>query len=215
MINGFSGYKETEVKEFGPTEKVEVGGHICKVVGVETSQYTSKKDGTAYNQLNVKFDLEAPDKQAGFYGKKFAEDAKKDALTAKWKGCYRLTIPEANSADFIKSNWKAFLTSIEKSNPGVVIDGEKGFEETILVGKLFGGIFGLEEFTLPDGKTITFSRLRFARSVENIEEAPIPKVRLVDNTYVDYEEYMNGDVKKENDTSNDEFGTIDDDSLPF
>ena len=215
MISGFSGYKETEVRDFGPSEKVELGGHICKVLGVETKTITSKKTGTVYNKLDVKFDLEEPDKQAGFYNRKFAEAAKQDALKAKWKGIYSLTIPDASSTDFVKSNWKAFLTSIEKSNPGVILDGEKGFEESVLVGKLFGGVFGLEEFTLPDGKLITFTRIRFARSTDKIEETPIPKVKLLDGTYVDYEQYKNGEVNNENNSSNDDLGTIESDDLPF
>ena len=56
----------------------------------------------------------------------------------------------------------------------------------------------MEEFTLPDGRVITFSRCRFARSTEKVLEAKIPKVRLVDGkTYVDYEEYMENKENKE------------------
>ena len=59
-----------------------------------------------------------------------------------------------------------------------------------MVGKVFGGIFGLEEFTLPtDGRTITFTRLRFVRSTKNISEANIPSVKLLDGTYMKYDEY--------------------------
>ena len=73
--------------------------------------------------------------------------------------------------------------------------------------------------TLPtDGKLITFTRIRFVRSTEKIMEAPIPKVRLLDNTYMDYEEYQN---RKANNTeaegkAKEENGTLDDtDELPF
>lgn len=219
MINGFSGYEQTETNEFGEVEKLKLGGHICKIIEVGTEKVTSKKDGKEYNILRLKFDIEEPDEQAGFYQRKFVEAAKKDALNAKWKGYYRLTIPSNDSADFIKTNWKTFLTSVEKSNPGVKIDGTNGFDEQILLGKLFGGIFGLEEMTLPtDGKLIAFTRIRFARSTEKVMEAAIPKVRLLDGTYIDYEEYKNrkSDNTEAEGKAMEESGTIaSDDELPF
>ena len=219
MINGFSGYEQTETNEFGEVEKLKLGGHICKILELNIEKVTSKKDGKEYNVLRLRFDIEEPDEQAGFYQRKFVEAAKKDALNAKWKGYYSVTIPSNDSEDFIKKNWKTLLTSIEKSNPGVKLDGTNGFDEQILLGKLFGGIFGLEEMTLPtDGKLITFTRIRFVRSTEKIMEAPIPKVRLLDNTYMDYEEYQN---RKANNTEAEgkileESGVLDNtDELPF
>jgi hypothetical protein len=217
MIQGFSDYEKTEANTFGQIERLTLGGHVCKILEVETETITSKKDGSIYNILKIKFDIDEPDAQAGFYQRKFVEDANKDALAAKWKGYYRLTIPSNASPDFAKQNWKTFLTSIEKSNPGVQINGSVGFEENLLVGKKFGGIFGLEEFTLPsDGRTITFTRIRFARSTEKIEDAAIPSVKLLDGSYTKYEDYIN---KKEASTTNNttsDLGTITSDSdLPF
>lgn len=222
MIQGFSDYEKTEVNSFEEREKIKLGGHICKVLEVSTETVTSQKDAKVYNILKLKFDIDEPDEQAGFYQRKFVEDAKKDAIKAAWKGYYRLTIPDNSSADFAKQNWKSFLTSIEKSNPGVQINGSAGFDENILVGKKFGGIFGLEEFELPsDGKLITFTRIRFARSTENIQDAQIPSVKLLDGSYVKYEEYIasksnaNNDSNSNNNTAT-ETGTINpNDDLPF
>lgn len=190
MIQGFSDYTTTESSNFENKERLKLGGHICKVLETSIETVTSKKDGRTFNMLRLKIDIESPDEQAGFYQRKYVEDAKADALNAKWKGYYKLTIPDNSSEDFVKKNWKTFLTSIEESNAGVKINGATGFDENILVGKVFGGIFGLEEFTLPtDGRTITFTRLRFSRSTKNISEAKIPSVKLLDGTYMDYEEY--------------------------
>lgn len=221
MIQGFSDYETTETNNFGDREKLNLGGHICKVLEAKLEQITSKKDGKVYNLLNLKFDIEAPDEQAGFYQRRYVKDAEKDALNAKWKGIYKLSIPDNSSEDFIKKNWKTFLTSIEESNPGVKINGVAGFDENILVGKVFGGIFGLEEFVLPsDGKVITFTRIRFPRSTKNIFEAKIPSVRLLDNTYMDYEDYINDKKGNKNGTNNNtstlEQGVINTtDDLPF
>ena len=219
MIQGFSDYETTETNGFEQKERLKLGGHICKILETGIEAVTSKKDGKVYNILKMKFDIEAPDEQAGFYQRKFVEDAKTDALNAKWKGYYRLTIPENSSEDFVKKNWKTFLTSVEESNPGVNINGTAGFDENILVGKVFGGIFGLEEFTLPtDGRTITFTRIRFSRSTKNIFEAKIPSVKLLDGTYMDYEKYTESkkENKEESKTQTTEQGVINDsDDLPF
>ena len=219
MIQGFSDYETTETNGFEQKERLKLGGHICKIIETGIEAVTSKKDGKVYNILKMKFDIEAPDEQAGFYQRKFVEDAKTDALNAKWKGYYRLTIPENSSEDFVKKNWKTFLTSIEESNPGVKINGTAGFDENILVGKVFGGIFGLEEFTLPtDGRTITFTRIRFSRSTKNIFEAKIPSVKLLDGTYMDYDDYTESkkENKEESKTQTTEQGVINDnDDFPF
>lgn len=217
MIQGFSDYETTETNSFEGKERLKLGGHICKILETGIETITSKKDGKVYNILKLKFDIEAPDEQAGFYQRKFVEEANADALNAKWKGYYRLTIPDNSSEDFVKKNWKTFLTSVEESNLGVKINGTAGFDENILVGKVFGGIFGLEEFTLPtDGRTITFTRIRFSRSTKNINEAAIPSVKLLDGTYMKYEEYKNRDKSESNITSTAEQGTITSgDDLPF
>lgn len=219
MIQGFSDYETTETNGFEQKERLKLGGHICKIIETGIEAVTSKKDGKVYNILKMKFDIEAPDEQAGFYQRKFVEDAKTDALNAKWKGYYRLTIPENSSEDFVKKNWKTFLTSVEESNPGVKINGTAGFDENILVGKIFGGIFGLEEFTLPtDGRTITFTRIRFSRSTKNIFEAKIPSVKLLDGTYMDYDDYTESkkENKEESKTQTTEQSVINsEDDLPF
>lgn len=207
----FNDYDTTTVNEFG--EKLKLGGHICKVLEAKVESGNSQKDGKPYEMLAIKFDIEEPDEQAGFYNKKFVQDAQRDAMSAKWKGYYRLSVPDDNSEDFIKKAFKTFTTSIEKSNPGYIWN----WEESTLVGKKFGGIFGYEEFVLPTtGETILLTKIRFARSTEKIEEAPIPKVKLLDKTYVDYKEYM--DNKKNgtqsNNSSSSEFEG-DGDDLPF
>lgn len=221
MIQGFSDYTTTETNGFSNKERLKLGGHICKILETSIETITSKKDGRTFNMLKLKIDIEAPDEQAGFYQRKFVEDAKTDALNAKWKGYHRLTIPDNSSEEFAKKNWKTFLTSIEESNAGVKINGSAGFDENILVGKVFGGVFGLEEFTLlSTGNTITFSRLRFVRSTKTISEAKVPNVKLLDGTYMDYEEYKakkkaEREGKSGNDTETDQGIINENDPLPF
>lgn len=211
----FDGYEETRVN--GEYERLNLGGHICKIIEVKTETYTAKETGKTFEQLILKIDIAEPDAQAGYYQRKFASDAQTDALNAKWKGFYRLTVPDNQSEDYVKSTFKTLITSIEKSNPGYVWN----WEENTLVGKVFGGVFGLEEFKKDDGTVIAFSRCRFVRSTEKISEVDIPKVKLVDKSLMDYDDYI--EMKKENNNSsnnnsnsNTEFSKIEsDDDLPF
>ena len=215
-MRSFKGYEEVKVNN-GFGERLKLGGHICKVLEAKIEAFTSKKDGKTYEQLIIKFDIESPDEQAGFYAKKFTEDAEKDALNAKWKGYHRISVPTDTSEDFIKSNFKAFTTSVEDSNPGY----KWNWEENTLVGKIFGGVFGLEEFTLDDGRTLSMTRIRFVRGIEKIEENSIPKVKMADKTYMEYEKYIemkkaereNGENSVANTTT--DSGTISGDDLPF
>ena len=214
-MKAFAGYDEVKVNNF--PERLKLGGHICKVLEAKTEAFTSQKDGKTYEQLIIKFDIESPDEQAGFYANKFSEDASKDALNAKWKGFHRISVPTDNSEEFIKSRFKAFTTSVEESNPGY----KWNWEENTLVGKVFGGVFAFEEFTNQEGKTITMSRIRYVKSTDKIFEVEIPKVKMADGTYMEYDEYV--EMKKaeransENSVANttSDAGTMSGDDLPF
>lgn len=189
-MQAFSGYDEAQTQEYGERrEKLKLGGHICKILEVRTEAYTSK-DGKPFEMLVMKIDIEEPDEQAGFYTRRFKEEAEKDAMNAKWKGYYRLTVPTDSSEDYVKSKFKTFTTSIEKSNPGY----KWNWQEATLVGKVFGGIFALKQIELTQGmnagKIVDYTELRFARSTEKVAEVEIPNVRLLDGTYMSYDDYL-------------------------
>lgn len=213
----FAGYEEARTNEFENKERLQLGPHYCKILEAKIVQMKTQ-DGRPFEQLQLRIDIAEPDEQAGFYNKKFQEDAKEDALNAKWKGFYNLTVPEDNSEEFIKNNFKTLTTSIEKSNPGY----KWNWEENTLVGKIFCGVFGLEEFVNLEGNTITFTRCRFVRSTENMDKISIPKVRLADKSLIDYEEYIEkkkaereGNNNQTTIAQNSDFSKIGDDNLPF
>lgn len=214
-MKAFAGYEEVKVNNFA--ERLKLGGHICKVLEAKIEEFTSPKDGKTYEQLIIKFDIESPDEQAGFYANKFSEDASKDALNAKWKGFYRISVPTDTSEDFIKSKFKAFTTSVEESNPGY----KWGWEENTLIGKVFGGVFAFEEFTNQEGKTITMTKIRYVKSTDKIFEVEVPKVKMADGTYMEYEAYVEmkkaqrNNADKENIGSDSDSGTMSGDDLPF
>lgn len=213
----FAGYEEARTNEFENRERLQLGPHRCKIIEAKVVQLKTQ-DGKIFDQLQLKIDIAEPDEQAGFFNRKFQEDAKVDALKAKWKGYYTLTVPEDNSEQFIKDNFKTLITSVEKSNPGY----KWNWEENTLVGKELCGVFGLEEFVNLEGNTISFTRCRFVRSTENMDKIPIPKVRLADKSLIDYEEYIEkkkaereGNNNQTTIAQNSDFSKIGDDNLPF
>lgn len=213
----FAGYEEARTNEFENRERLQLGPHRCKIIEAKVIQLKTQ-NGKTFDQLQLRIDIAEPDEQAGFFNRKFQEDAKVDALKAKWKGYYTLSVPEDNSEQFIKDNFKTLITSIEKSNPGY----KWNWEENTLVGKELCGVFGLEEFVNLEGNTISFTRCRFVRSTENMDKIPIPKVRLADKSLIDYEEYIEkkkaereGNNNQTTIAQNSDFSKIEDDVLPF
>lgn len=215
----FSGYSETTALDFTQYEKIEVGPHICKILDVKLEEIIGKSG--KFEQLLIKIDTDESDKQPNFYKERFKQDADKDPTTAKWKGYYKLFIPKDDGTEQdekSKVNFKTFMTCIEKSNSGY--DWEKAnWEEKTLIGKKFLGVFGIEEFTSQTGNIAWVTKCKFVRSTDaDLEKVGIPKVKLMDNTYMDYEEWLERDTnnKAADDIINNS-NTIEDssDDLPF
>lgn len=143
-----------EVQAFtGEFEQIKPGGHVCKILKViaEDRDY-----GTL---LRIGFDIvEGINKD--FYKRKFDEDKKKSS-DAKWKGMIYQT-----SRDDKPQFFKGFITAIENSNPGYKFD----FNEQSLVGKLFGGVFGQEEYLNNNGEVKLITKCLQVRTVEKVRE---------------------------------------------
>ena len=72
----------------------------------------------------------------------------------------------------------------------------------------------MEEYENQAGELKTVNKLREFRSIGKIDNVKIPKVKLLDGTYVDYEEY----TKSSADKAKDLFGSsveVSSDELPF
>lgn len=151
----------------GDYERITPGGHICVIlkVVVEEKGYGSL--------MRIAFDI-ADGEHEGFYDRQFKRKQQNDA-NAKWPGMYYQTIKE----DALKY-FKGFITSIEQSNAGF----KWNWNEKELVGKIFGGVFGEEEFTTSDGQVKTSVKCRFTASVNKVKEGvKVPEVkRLAGNS---------------------------------
>ena len=107
--------------------------------------------------------------------------------------------------------FKGFIKTIENSNIGYIWD----WDETKLKGKKVCGVFQYEEYEKQDGTKGIKVRLSKFRSLDKLKDIEVSdSIKLLDNTYVDYEEY----TKSSADKAKDLFGSsveVSSEDLPF
>ncbi len=170
MIKKFNGYDDIEIFEGG--KALEVGGYILKIMNAKVEEYAT------CSILKVAFDI-AEGEFKDHFKDRFERDKKQNA-NAKWKGVFDVFIPKDDGTEldnYTKQNFKRFITSVEKSNNGFKWD----WDETKLKGKLFGGIFGREEFQTDKGEYKFAVKCRWCNSVETIKNGDfrIPDDKLI------------------------------------
>ena len=194
-------YDEINVNE--EYEKISLGGH--KGIIIKAEEYTS--DFSGKKSLKVYVDTASDDKQPGYFKKQYENDTRIDRKYPNGAIKYVPLGEEENQIKMLKS----FITAYENSN-GCQFDWGKDWEQ--LKGKKIGIIFGQEEYTSQDGTTKLATKLNQFRSIDKVDNVKIPKVKLLDGSYVEYEEY----TKSSADKAKDLFGSsveISSDDLPF
>lgn len=179
MIKKFAGYDDIQIFEGGAS--IEPGGYELQIIGAKVEQYTSKATGATGEILKVAFDIVNNEQYAGFYSTRF-KAAKATDPNAKWGGVFDVFIPKDDGSENdakTKQSFKRFITSVEKSNEGYAWD----WNELSLKGKMFGGVFGREEFETKEGERKFATKCRFPRSIESIRTGnfKIPDDKLLKN----------------------------------
>ena len=178
MLKKPSNYDEIQVNEdFTP---IEIGGHKGIIKKVE--EYTSPVSGNT--SLKVEVDTDKTDKQPNYFQEQYDNNTNMDK---KWSPSAVKFVSLKEEENCIKM-LKAFITSVENSNNGFTFDWEKDVNQ--LVGKKVGLIFGLEEYEDQEGKLKTARKITQFRSIDKVDNAKIPKVKLLDGTYIEYEKYQ-------------------------
>jgi hypothetical protein len=137
----------------GEYEILPAGGHVCIIK-------QAKVDTTSTNKevLILVFDIwEGEFKD---YYKRNFERRKESNPDAKWQGIFR-QLTEGKSLSF----FKGMIDAVEKSNGSY----KWNWDEATLKGKVFGGVFGEEEYEGNDGKVHTSVKCRFVRTVEAVK----------------------------------------------
>ena len=198
MIKKPSNYDNVEVMEFDHTP-IELGGH--KGIIMKAEEYTS--DFSGKKSLKVYVDTASDDKQPEYFREQYKNDTRIDRKYPNGAIKYVPLGEEENQVKMLK----AFITAYENSN-NCQFDWNKDWEQ--LKGKKIGIIFGMEEYENQAGELKTVNKLREFRSIDKIDNIKIPKVKLLDGSYVDYDEYM--ESKEDNKTNEVEVPQTD---LPF
>lgn len=190
ILNKPNKYEEVQVNlDF---ERLEIGGHKGIIKNVE--EYKSEISGNT--SLKVEVDTASDDKQPNFYQKQYDENTNMDK---KWSTGATKYVSLKDDENCIKM-LKAFITSVENSNNGFTYDWNKDIDQ--LKGKKVGLVFGLEEYTKQDGTIGLATKLNQFRSIDKVDNAKIPKVKLIDGSFIEYEIYNS---RKTETTSNDPF----------
>lgn len=174
-MNKPQNYDQSETSVMGDFKSITPGGHICKIEQATVSQTKTGKE-----VLIILFDI-AEGEFKDFYSKQFSKK-KETNSDAKWQGvCRQLT--EGNSLKF----FKGMLKTIEESNNGY----KWNWDETTLKGKLFGGVFGEEEYLGNDGsvkKSTKCMQIRTVKAVKDGVEAPPIKKLINSPSFSTYDE---------------------------
>jgi hypothetical protein len=159
-MNKPAGFDEAET--YGEFKTIAPGGHICVIKKAEVTLSQSGRE-----MMVVYFDV-AEGESAGFYMEQYNQKVKNNP-NYTYKGVYR-QLTTGNSLPF----FKGMLADIEKSNPGYTWN----WDEKTLKGKLFGGVFGQEEYKGQDGTVKLSTKIRFIRSVDDIRKGvEVPKIK--------------------------------------
>ena len=169
-------------------EKISLGGH--KGIIMKAEEYTS--DFSGKKSLKVYVDTASDDKQPEYFKKQYENDTRIDRKYPNGAIKYVPLGEEENQVKMLK----AFITAYENSN-NCQFDWNKDWEQ--LKGKKIGLVFGMEEYESQDGTLKTNNKLREFRSIDKVDNVKIPKVKLLDGSYVEYEDYMES---KENNKTN-------------
>lgn len=190
MLKRPENWDKVEGIEFGDYENLELGGH--EVVIKNAYEYTGKTGNTS---LKVEVDIAGNDKQAGFFQRQYDNNTNANK-TWPAGACKYISLKEEENCIAM---FKGFTTSVEKSNPGYTWN----FDEKTLIGKKLCGVFGLEQYEKQDGTTGFATKLTQFRSLDKLSEVKIPKIRLLNGTQIDYEEYKTLQKSQKNEN----FGT--------
>ena len=107
--------------------------------------------------------------------------------------------------------FKGFITTVENSNANYKWD----WDETKLKGKKVCGVFQYEEYEKQDGTKGIKVRLSKFRSLDKLGKIEVSdSVKLLDGSFMEYEDYKNRSVNTAKDIF-DDVVEISDDQLPF
>lgn len=207
MIKKFSDYDKIQVYEGGLS--LEPGGYELRILGAKVEDFTN------CSILKIRFDVINHAQYANIFSDKYKSAKVKD-VNAKWAngGIFDVFLPKDDGSEqdgYTKQNFKRFTTSVENSNQGY----NWNWDEQSLVGKVFGGVFGREQFKTDKGELKFAVKCRFARSIDSIRtgDFKIPEDKLIktqESSYYDNPYRTTPQTNSNTATNNDTYSDLSD-----
>lgn len=193
-------WNEVEAKGMEDFKSLPVGAYECIIRKAEV--YTNPNSGK--ESFKVQVDI-ASGEYKEYFQNRFDNNPNSTKVWDNNSTRY-LAFQGDNIAYF-----KGFITCVENSNANYTWD----WDETKLAGKKICGIYQYEEYEKQDGTKGVKVRLNKFRSIDKIKEIEVSNsVKLLDGSYVDYEEYKNNKAVA---TAEEVFGSsiVETDAMPF
>ena len=196
-------WESIEAKGVSDFVRLPAGGYVCYIVNAV--EHTN--DMTGNKSLKVLVDIAGNDKQKGFFKNQYENNTMSEA---KWpSGATKYLSLKKESLAYTKG----FIKALENSNNGFKFSTSKGWEQ--INGLKCAGVFGWEEYEDNEGKTKVATKLIQFRSLDKLKEITIPKVKMLDGNFVDYDDYNEFYKNKKQDDPFKDVVEISDDDMPF
>ena len=149
------------------------GAYVIKILEVILE---ANKNNTG-KHLTISFDI-AEGEYKDFYMSAYKADSSEDK---KWNrdAMFYLTVPGADSQQYVWDNWNTFFADLEDSNNGFVFDGN---DLNSLKNKVIGGKFYIEQSEY-NGNIYDHVRYKWscvADDVRNGKAGQLPKDKLIE-----------------------------------
>ena len=193
-------WNEIEAKGMDDFKALPIGAYECKIINaVENHNEQSGK-----TTLKVMVDI-ASGEYKDYFKKRYDSNT---AIDRKWdNNATKFLAFEGENTSF----FKGFITIVENSNIGY----KWNWEESTLRDKKLVGVFQYEQYEKQDGTKALKVRLTKFRSLDKLGKIEVSdSVKLLDGSYVEYEEY----TKSSADKAKDLFGSsveVSSEDLPF
>ena len=161
-------YDNIKTGDFTP---INLGGHHMIIKRVEEMKSKSGKD-----MLKVAFDFAPTDAQKNYFADQFASDIRPDK---KWPNSGISYVVATDDTGNTSRSFKTFITSVEESNPGFMVnwcDGAAFVNQ--FVGKKIGGVFGKVEDEY-NGERKLKTNLRWFCADQKADNAKVPDDKLL------------------------------------
>ncbi len=194
-------WNEIEAKGMEDFKALPIGAYECKIINaVENHNEQSGK-----TTLKVMVDI-ASGEYKDYFKKRYDSNT---AIDRKWdNNATKYLAFEGENTSF----FKGFITIVENSNVGY----KWNWEESTLRDKKLVGVFQYEQYEKQDGTKALKVRLNKFRSLDKLGEIEVSdSVKLLDGSYVEYENYMKKNENKANEIFRKDIVEISNDQLPF